>query len=455
MALNVTTPGSKMLLTAALIEAALGGSPVLEDDLSKKTVTGLRYGESGEFEHGDVSLNKEKLLALLNLEKVQNKTSEEILAELTQEDIEKLLGNVDYDGEDVLGILDQVKEAADEIEKIKELLGSFEGDEDGDGTSLLDRVEALESGLEDAEGDIKDLQDNKLDKNKFTATEIEKLFGFNWEDEEDVENLKDAIEKALAELKNKLEASDLEGINTSISDLEGKVEDIEEALGLGEDNESGTSIMDRLGAVEEKADSNAGRLDSIEEALGLGEEGDGEQGSSILDRIQSLEDKDEELEKSIGELEEAQETLSQDLEDYKEEVENTYLKSDDFTRESILELIAEDVESSHDPVYNYTLVTTKWKEADGDKEGFMCYEITATELKLDDPIETENDDFELFLAPSVSYVAAMAASEAGFLNVGKVDPVKQSLTVYAMETPVMDLPFVIRRDVHKVKVEED
>ena len=237
MAFSINIPGVSQILNAAKVIAALGYEPIDPAKLSQLAVTSVKLGD-GEKQIGDVEISAEDLLELLDLSALSGKSVDDILGELDQATIEELLGNEGYNGTSVKGILEQVKETVAALEEIKSILGDSDS---SDGESLVERVEALEGDNTTNKSDIASLKTDKLDSSKFTVSEIEKLYSFDWQSLEDVDNLKEAIEYILEELAKKLTDTDLtqiksdlsqaktdiEGAQSSISSIESDVESIQ------------------------------------------------------------------------------------------------------------------------------------------------------------------------------------------------------------------------------------
>lgn len=270
MSVIANLPTGSTLITAAKIEAALGYVPVDPAKLPELAVTGITFGtNTQDVKRGIVNIT----LASLGIEKVENKSAEDILAELTREDVETLLGNTDYSEDESNGIYDLVVE-------IRELLGMDEAD--GTEESLLERVQKLEEAVTALQTETARLETAKMDKSAFTKEAVEKLLGNT-----DYSAEANPANGILDQIKSN--DKDIKDLQDKDEELEQSIDDIKEALGLDDEgDESGTSILDRLEAVEGKADQNEQDIADIKDALGLGDDTDSDS-PSILDRLDTVE----------------------------------------------------------------------------------------------------------------------------------------------------------------------
>lgn len=407
MAIITNFPTGSLLITASKIEAALGYTPVDPAKLATLAVTGIKRVGDTDFQKGLVEITKSSV----GLDKVENKSAADILGELTTAMVEALL-NEDYTGDE-----DGVN---DRLVALETLLGisDDESGSDGEQKSVVERVEDIEEALED-----------KLELTDITRVLLETTLGNTGYTGADggakgiFERIADLVTATTNLETNKMDKSAF--TRKAVEEILGNTDYSETTPGTPDE---GTSIMDKIGA-------NADAIDDIKEALGM-EEGDSE-GESVLDRLEALET---------------------DLEDYKEEVEDTYVKVEDLTQAKILEVLGCTPESGDDKIGSYTLVATKWveeKETTGDKAptGFYTYTVQLSEMTEWD-IDTidADDDIEIIIdSENAPYAACLAAAEAGI--VGGTQGTT-SFTIKAINKPSVDIPVVFIYNAHTSYVED-
>lgn len=464
MSILINTPSTNLLLTSAKIQAALGGEPILTKDIAKYAVTGIKGVGDADYVKGNYDLTAAKV----GLGKVENKSAADILGELDAETVETLL-NSDYDGDDVLGV-------SDRITALEEALGL-----DSDADSSIDaRIKAIEDVIAD-----------KLESDDITVELIETIYETGYDaDGDNDKNIAEritALEAAVSTLQGKVGSLETDNAKnkTDIAELQGDVEDIKEALGLDEEDESGTSILDRLEAVETKATTNETDIAAIEKAVGI-EDGYSNQkdivtrlgevenlasanktatetnakgisdnktaidalkttlgdldldDQTIAEVIEALQDKDTELDTAVKKV-------ASDLSSFEEEVEETYIKSDDLDGAEIARRLGFTPESAEDEIKKYTFVKTKWYEqmntAGNEPTGFYAYDINYSELGFEKAYEAEMD-FQL--APVTDdYTKLCNSVEAGM--VGGIQTATK-LTILAMNEAPGDFDMYIKAD---------
>ena len=416
MAIVMNTPSTNLLLTAQKIEAALGGEPLLIKDLDKHVVTGIKGVGEDAYKTGKYDLTAAKV----GLGKVENLTSAEILAKLTKEAVELLL-NAEFE-DDGDGVDDRLK-------AIEQALGLSEG---ADEKTLTERIEDIESALEDkleseditrvllettlgntgytgatggAEGIYDQLQ-KKLDSSALTKAAVEKLLGLYAGDSA-------AEGETLLERLNALVAKDT-ALETNKMDKNAFTKAAVETL-LGFDFSE-----DDYGEAESIKDV----IDSILDLVG-----ESEDGTSLADRVGALEE---------------------DLEQLEQDIEDTYIKDTDLDGAEIARRLGFTPESSEDELVKYTFLKNKWYEQMGgtsnnEPTGYYAYDIAYADLGLEKDYE---DEMDFQFAPDLTQDPnkTMASIEAGLL--GGVQTATK-LTILALNEPSSDFSMMVKADFKK------